>query len=294
MGVDVRERGLLGGALSAAERAELDDVGFVMVRGAVPDAEVDRYAAELDRLHRAADREGTLRPNGSMHLLSAVAQSPLMADLLDRPATFRWVWGTLGWNVHLYHSHVDVHPPLPGPQPPHWHWHQDGGRQNVELETEPRPRMSIKVAYWFSDVSRPRRGNLMVIPGSHRRNSIEGPARRDVPHPPPADAVEVTADAGDAIVFDRRIWHARSDNHSAFVRRAVFLGYTYRWVHGRDDLDQVRASPWFAGLDDVRRQLLGGVGGDGDHQWGHDPDDVPLYRALREQGLLDRSVPVLR
>jgi ectoine hydroxylase len=55
------------------------------------------------------------------------------------------VCSALGWNIHLYHSHVDVHPPLPAPPDPVWRWHQDGGRQNLELETRPvRPRLSIK------------------------------------------------------------------------------------------------------------------------------------------------------
>jgi ectoine hydroxylase len=45
---------------------------------------------------------------------------------------------------------------------------------------------------------------------------------------------------------------------------------------------------------DVQRQLLGLLGPvDGDHAWGHDPDTVPLYRALREAGHLDRVVPAL-
>ena len=39
-------------------------------------------------------------------------------------------------------------------------WHQDGGRQNREIKTAPRPRLSVKLAYWLSDVSEPGRGNL--------------------------------------------------------------------------------------------------------------------------------------
>jgi ectoine hydroxylase len=39
-------------------------------------------------------------------------------------------------------------------------WHQDGGRQNREIETTPRSRLSVKLAYWLSDVSEPGSGNL--------------------------------------------------------------------------------------------------------------------------------------
>jgi len=110
-------------------------------------------------------------------------------------------------------------------------WHQDGGsRQNREIETTPRPRLSVKVAYWLSDVSEPGRGNLKVVPGSHMVNWIDGPPRRDIEWPDPDGAIEVTAEPGDAVFFDRRIWHTRSRNYSEHTRQAVFFGYTCRWT----------------------------------------------------------------
>ena len=55
---------------------------------------------------------GNLSPEGAMHTLSAVHRSHEVAPLLDHPTTFPLVWSILGWNVHVYHSHLDVHPPL--------------------------------------------------------------------------------------------------------------------------------------------------------------------------------------
>ena len=34
------------------------------------------------------------------------------------------VWSVLGWNIHLYHSHLDIHPPVPRDQPDRFVWHQ--------------------------------------------------------------------------------------------------------------------------------------------------------------------------
>jgi hypothetical protein len=108
--------------------------------------------------------------------------------------------------------------------------------------------------------------------------------------------MEVCVDAGDAVFFDRRIWHARSDNHSEITRKAVFFGYTYRWIARRDE-----APASVAGLTPVQKQLLGVLGGlsqdlveGGDHAWGHFPDDVPLHAYLRENGLLDPGFPPLQ
>ena len=231
-----------------------------------------------------------------MHLLGAVANCREAVRLIDHPSTFPLVWSVLGWNVHIYHSHLDVHPPIRAPQPFRFEWHQDGGRQNRELDGEPRPRMSVKLAYWLSDVSGPGRGNLKVVPGSHTWNRIDGPPRRDIEWPDPPNAVEVCARPGDAVFFDRRLWHARSINRSDITRKAIFFGYTLRWVAIRDQAASALADP---DLSPVRRQLLGDVclgraEAEGDHRWGHYPASTPLYQLLAERGLLAEDNPPLR
>jgi ectoine hydroxylase len=280
--------------LSDRQRAAFERDGLLLVRGALDPHEVAYYRQALDEVYEqeaAADRLG---PDGSMHKLSAVTHCPAAVGLLDHPRAFPLVWSVLGWNVHVYHSHLDVHPGIVGPKPPRFGWHQDGGRQNRELSAEPRPRLSVKLAYWLSDVSAPGRGNLRVVPGSHRRSWIHGPPRRDMSWPDPDGAVDVCADAGDVLLFDRRLWHARSDNHSAVTRKVIFFGYTLRWVTIRDDVADLPNRPWWNRLHPVQQQLLGGVGDGGDHAWGHFPTEVPLYNWLAERGLFDRSNPPLK
>jgi hypothetical protein len=220
-----------------------------------------------------------------MHQLSAVANCPEALGLVDHATTLPYVWSILGWNVHAYHSHLDVHPPLPTKRPFRFEWHQDGGRQNREIETDPRPRLSVKYAFWLSDVSETGRGNFKVVPGSHRTNWIAGPPRRDVEWPDPDGAIEVTANAGDAVLFDRRLWHARSDNYSTITRKAMFVGYTYRWVAMRDENDGIWSSSLAESVNPVQRQLLGGL---------PDTDGVTEARdANREFYPLDERVAVL-
>jgi ectoine hydroxylase-related dioxygenase (phytanoyl-CoA dioxygenase family) len=288
----------------AARLAEFDREGFTVIRGALSADEVAYYQDALDRAYLAAEATGQISAGGALHQLSAVAHCPEAAGLIDHPATFPYVWSLLGWNIHVYHSHLDVHPPLRARGPFRFEWHQDGGRQNREIETDPRPRLSVKLAYWLSDVSEPGRGNFMVVPGSHRVNWIAGPPSRETPWPDPAGAIEVTAAPGDVVLFDRRLWHARSDNHSALTRKAMFFGYTYRWIAMRDRNERI----WSSKLDDelsaVRRQLLGGldllglnspgVDSTGDLAWGHDPSTTPLYGWLKERDLLDPASPPLR
>jgi ectoine hydroxylase len=281
--------------MTAEQRAAFDRNGYLIIRGALRPDEAAAARDALDRVYATAAKAGSLRRDGSMHLLSAVANCPQLVGLIDHPATFGYVWSALGWNIHVYHSHLDVHPSVRPQMPFRYEWHQDGGRQNREIETTPRPRLSVKLAYWLSDVSEPGRGNLKVVPGSHLTNWIDGPPRRDMRWPDPDGAIEVTAEPGDATFFDRRIWHARSRNHSPHTRKAVFFGYTYRWTAIRDDIAPLRASDWFAQLTPVQRQLLGGIEpGNGDHAWGHNPATTPLYGWLAERGLLDPANPPLK
>jgi ectoine hydroxylase len=274
--------------MSVQQRARFERDGYLIIRGALGAEQAATARDAIDRVYAAKARSGSVGPDGSMHLLSAVVNCPEIVSLIDHPATFPYVWSVLGWNIHIYHSHLDVHPPVRADMPFRFEWHQDGGRQNREIETSPRPRLSVKLAYWLSDVSEPGRGNLKVVPGSHLTNWIDGPPRRDIRWPDPEGAVEVTAKPGDVLVFDRRIWHARSRNHSPHTRKAVFFGYTYRWTAIRDDIAAVRPSEWFARLTPVQQQLLGGAQDPGgDHAWGHDPATTPLYRWLKERDLLD-------
>jgi ectoine hydroxylase len=286
--------------MTAEQREEFEENGFLILRGALSESEVAFYADAIDRVYEAEKAAGRLSPEGAMHLLSAVTHCPDAAGLIDHPRTFPMVWSMIGWNVHIYHSHLDVHPPIQVQKPFRFEWHQDGGRQNRELETDPRPRVSVKLAYWLSDVSEKGRGNLKVVPGSHRWNRIDGPPRRDIEWPEPEGAIEVQVAPGDVVFFDRRIWHARSDNYSDITRKAIFFGYTLRWIAIRDELEPLHASEAFESLSPVRRQLLGGIGRgipgqlEGDHAWGHYPDTTPVYNSLKERDLLDPSNQTLR
>jgi len=258
----------LGRPMTEDQQAAFERDGFLVVPGALDGDEVERY-------RRAVAASGPERP---MHRLGAVAACPAVAPLVDHPAVLGRVCSLLGWNVHVYHSHLDIHPAVPD-QPPRYVWHQDGGVQNRDLETDPRPRLSVKAAWWLSDLSEPGRGNLRVIPGSHRRNTLSRPPDPDIPWPEPVGAVDVLAGPGDALLFDRRLWHARADNHSSTTRVAAFFAYTYRWIVGRDPApaDDPCLSP-------VQRQLLCLDRPAGDDAWAHRPEDAPLFVALREAG----------
>jgi len=273
-----------------AQLAELERTGFVLIPDAVDAATLAGLTAVVERVHAEEAAAGNAGPDGSVHVLEVIDRDRLLADLLVTPTVLALVSSALGWNIHAYHSHIDVHPPLPAAPSPSWRWHQDGGRQNLEIEAcSPRPRLSVKVAWFLSDASRPGRGNMLVIPGSHRRNVLPRPERPELGFAEPAGHVPVLAAPGTACVFDRRIWHGRSANLSALTRKAVFTAYTYRWIRPRHE----HTPALYPGLDPVQRQLLGGAESQLGY-WFPSDVDAPLRAWMRERGLLDPSVAAHR
>ena len=276
-------------ALEVAQRVGLTDVqrewferdGYLIVEGALDPDHVARLIEAVDRTwatHRGVPPVAGAEP---LHLLAFVGREPLFLELLDHEPILRLVVDLLGWNVFMYHCHLDVHPPAAGRSPATWMWHQDGGVQNRDIETHPRPRMSVKVAYFLSDVSEPGRGNFVVLPGSHLRDTVERPASDDNDL---AGAVAICARPGTAVLFDRRLWHMRSENRSTLTRKALFYAYTYRWVRTRDDL--YVPPELFGMITPIRAQLLGS-GSSAIEHWMPQDDDAPL-RARWES---DRPAP---
>jgi ectoine hydroxylase-related dioxygenase (phytanoyl-CoA dioxygenase family) len=253
------------------DRPAFERDGYVVLPGALAPEEVDRLTQAVGRVYA---RERGSDGRDPLHLLAFCGREAPFIELLDHPFTLPLVVDVLGPNIFMHHCHLDVHPHESPETARPWMWHQDGGVVNRDLETTPRPRLSVKLAYFLTDVSEPGRGNFVVLPGSHRSNAIERPADEDNDLP---GAVPILAGPGDAVLFDRRLWHMRSPNASDMTRKALFYAYTYRWIRARDDL-QVRAELAHL-ITPVRAQLLG-AGTEAIDFWMPDHVDLPVRGAV--------------
>ena len=273
--------------LTDEERDAFERDGYLVVPNALDRDHVARLITALDQVEQKYRAEMGLKPHQELNRLDVIGEDDELLELIDWPTTFPKVWGILGWHIALYHSHYIVKPPLAE----HYNqrrlgWHQDSGRLNIDLEGEPRPRVSLKVGFFLTDVSEPGRGNFHVIPGSHLSNAVGFPDDPLADHP---DAVPVLVNPGDAVLFDRRIWHAGGQNSSDITRKVLFFGYAYRWLKPRDDmtvghyLDRTE--------DPVRRQLLGASPNGGFGFTSPAEEDVPLKTWISEHLGEDAVVP---
>jgi ectoine hydroxylase-related dioxygenase (phytanoyl-CoA dioxygenase family) len=263
--------------VTGQERERFDEDGFLLVPGALDagtTAELLGVALEADTRFRA---EPEVTPFHVLNRHDLVAGDERWLPLVDWPATFPIVCGLLGWNIQLFHTQLLVTPPAPAGSPTGaYGWHQDNNRMNLDLDLGGgvQPMISVKVGYFLTDLPDDDMGNLHVVPGSHRRGRPEVPVGAQ-----PPGAVAVTARAGDAIVFDRRLWHAASTNCSRHTRVFATFGYAHRWVRPKSAMQHGALA---GRVDPVRRQLLGWASSA--NGW-FDPtdEDVPLRAWIRQR-----------
>ena len=273
--------------LSPQEADTFERDGYLVVEDALPEGRVSALREMIYRHERQIRSSGEIGPYEMVHRLGCLDLDQSLLELVDWPQTFPKVWGILGWNIQLYHTHVTVTPPRDPNQEvvaKTLGWHQDTGRVNLEMEGNPRPRLSVKVAYFLTDTTSLGVANMYVLPGSHLKNSLQLP-KDGVSNPTGATAIRVKA--GTALIFDRRLWHAASPNDSTELDRVMLAyGYSYRWLKPRDDMP---VGSYLADCDPIRRQLLGA--GSGFSFTSPGAEDVPLRgwlaRYLGEDAVAD-------
>ena len=275
--------------ITEEQLSALNTEGYFIVEDALPIELVIDLEQRIDAIYKVhLDAEydpyskRQMTANDNFFYPNFLGKDQTFVNVLDWYKTFPKVWGILGWNIYSYHSHFIITPPRPesvrGKSSP-LGWHQDSGRVNIEIESSPRPRLSIKIVYWLSDCSQTGRGNFYVIPGSHLWDKLERSDDGSLPE----GATAVCCKAGDAVFFDRRIWHARSENDSDITRKGLFYGYGYRWLRSKDDM--TIPSEMFAQNDPIRQQLLGG-GMNANGHFSPKDGDVPLKVWLEEKGVI--------
>lgn len=222
------------------------DNGFLIIDGALKADQVDRLTTALEELTDAGS-------NKIYNVADILGKHDAFLDLIDLPKVLPVIRALLGDNIWVNHSHYNVNPPdasvRQGAINSGYGWHRDGGAINDDI-AKPAPLLSIKVAFYLSDLSEPGRGQTYVIKGSH-----ESGEKCPVNDEMPKSAFPVCVSPGSALLFDRRMIHSiRSLNGSDVTRKAVFIQYAYRWLCA---VDAMTVSGLEDKCDPVRKQLLG-------------------------------------
>lgn len=212
---------------SKIDKRFFDENGYIILKKKL---DVDLLTDATKKVDEIWKTHKELHPSAtSLHMFNFVEQDEIFLQLMALKDTIIRIGQLLGPNIYVFHCHLDVNSPYEAGMPlKKLEWHRDSEIIEKDLNDFNTHMFSVKASFWLSDASQSGRGNMVVIPGSHKEDKL---------YPPESaieSAVELLVSPGDIVLFDRRIWHARSHNTSNITRKALFYGYSYRWLGSRD------------------------------------------------------------
>lgn len=235
---------------------QFDEEGYLVVRNVLDEASIATLLEASDRLI-ASDIQ-TSRQSNPTGLYDGFRNSIALDDayipLMTHPKILPLVIHLLGSNLQLMTSHLIYKYPNPPGTPEHHRapgWHRDYLQAMLALGHYSIPRIELKCAYYFTDLSQPKSGNTMVVPGSNQATApLAVPEDGD-----PDGAIEPLLNPGDCLLFENRTWHAGAVNLSDHIRKGIMVGFGYRWVM---PMDFRRQDPAFVEkLSPLERFLVG-------------------------------------
>ncbi|MDE2749099.1 MAG: phytanoyl-CoA dioxygenase family protein [Chloroflexota bacterium] len=243
--------------LTNEQRQQFRDEGYLIVRNALNEDRISRLIEAGDRLIATDERFNRFVQGGGIYdgFRNCITMDDAYIPLLTNDITLPLVIQLLGSNLQLSTSHlIHRHPDPPGTsntvrRPG---WHRDGGGISRDLGEANFPRMGLKCAFYLTDLSEPNSGVTMLAPGSNQLTE-----RIEIPEGEvdPANALEPLLNPGDCVIFEYRTWHAGAPNFTDRTRKAVMIGYCYRWLKPMDYVKQ--DSSFVDKLSDIEKYLAG-------------------------------------
>jgi ectoine hydroxylase-related dioxygenase (phytanoyl-CoA dioxygenase family) len=271
--------------LTEAQKASFAANGYLVVRNALSPEDCARWIAVVEALDTGERAARGLDGAEFVEIRNAIARDARILELLTWPTTFPLIAELMGPDLQVNTTHTMVRPPQPVETAAAYKridWHRDGAA-DMPLVNGAYPWLYTKVGYFLTDLSRPWMGGLRVLPGSHR--NADRPKPREGQVDPPG-ALEVTTQAGDAVIFAQPLYHSVGPNVSRVTRKNIYVGYSRRWVRPLDYFEQ--SPELLAQATPIERQLLGARGSEMTY-WLPKPEETPLRAWLADH--LARTTP---
>jgi len=271
--------------LEPEQRQAFDEDGFLVVRKALDADTVDRLVHESDQLAEVFLKKPEVhnRPEyNHLDLRPGLLKQPALFDLVSKSSTVPLVVQLLSPNIHL-HSTSLIYKRPSRPEVPSFRrgWHRDI-RIPRDLGHQTLPRVGIKICYCLTDFPEPNSGMTVLAPKTHLRTEPLKLPKGKV-DPEDVEVCDLKLNAGDAFLFENRIYHTAAPNLSNRVSKVLMYGYSYRWMKPEIYLEGENV-PKTRSADSITRQLLGGY---------RDIDTPPwaLERWAKRHGVLPKAVP---
>jgi ectoine hydroxylase-related dioxygenase (phytanoyl-CoA dioxygenase family) len=273
--------------LKPEQRQSFEEDGFLVVRNALDQETVDRVTAAGDRLASAFLNKPEVpnRPEyNHLDLRPGLLKEPALFDLVTNSTTVPLVVQLLSPNIHLHSTSLLYKRPS-RPDVPAFRrgWHRDI-RIPKDLGHLSLPRVGIKICYCLTDFPEANSGLTVFARKTHLRNEPLKLSKGKV-DPEDVEVCHLELKAGDAFLFENRIFHTAAPNLSNRTSKVFMYGYSYRWMKPEIYLEPAPDRQKCGG--GVTWQLLGGY---------RDIDTIPwaLERWAKRHNVAPTPVPWTR
>lgn len=253
--------------LTRAQRQEFEENGYLIVRAAIDNQMIHRLTEAGDRLMASFEYHGYYA-----HRRDGLVQETAFADLTTQSKAAPLILQMLGTNIHITNTAlIYKHPQVPE-KPDNRNWHRDVG-VHLDVGHQGCPCVGLKVGYCLTDFSVHNSGATWFV---RQSNTLQEPLHISEGEVDPLEYDEPILQAGDAFLFESRIYHAAGLNFTENVSKVVIYGYHYRWIkpdyYLRYYNDRLQPDATLVeNLDDLGRQFLGAST---DTQGRRDPNGV--------------------
>ncbi len=213
----LRECGVTDTTLSAAEKSQLDRLGYAIL----PDVIDDHWLARLRTAFEAAEEEPSVetgeKQSGTRHPKDLIRKDPVFDGVYTHPRLLAAAHHILRRAFRV--STLAGRDPLPG-------YGQQGLHTDWMFRAPHEPNYAV-TALWLLDDFTATNGATRLIPSSHLwdRPLPKTMQQPTVNHP---EQKIVTAKAGSVLVFNGHLYHSGTRNDSRLSRRVLQLTFIAR------------------------------------------------------------------
>ena len=99
-------------SLTEEERLQFERDGYLIIENALDPDHVARLCAVVDRVDAEMRPKQGVDKLGRLSVRDFIGLDWEFVELVDWPRTIAKVWDILSWNLQIYHSHLNVTPPV--------------------------------------------------------------------------------------------------------------------------------------------------------------------------------------
>jgi ectoine hydroxylase-related dioxygenase (phytanoyl-CoA dioxygenase family) len=248
IGTALRELGVSAGQLTSAEKARLDEDGFLPLPGILSAGQLQvirHRLAELSAVEGERAGAEVHQEEGTNRLADLVNKDPAFEVCFTSPRVLAAMAHVLG---DFTLSSLNARAALPG-----------HGQQRLHADwgaaVDPG-NYRVCNSIWLIDDFTESNGPTRVVPGSHRSRQLPRDVMADPTGPHPGE-VKILGSAGTVVIFNSHLWHGGTLNTSQRPRRALHAYFCRRGLKQQLDQRAYARPQTLARLSPAARYILG-------------------------------------